>query len=248
MDNFLSELMFCKNCLNCDDCLECNDCKSCSNVKHSINCAECYNCKSVNTCFNMVNCLNCKRCLMLNNSNSCKDCMFSFNIKACICCGHPEMENNIDRWLNNKAGIKGLDKRIEETYAANSRATNKNALYDSYIKAFRWASDRIGSEGIIAFITNAGWIEGNSMEGFRKSLSTEFDKIYICNLRGNARTSGELRRKEKGNVFGSGTRTPVAITFLIKSNLTSRHSCSSSDKLNLEMSLIFFILSSKGVP
>ena len=137
--------------------------------------------------------------------------------------GNPPYSKGQTSADDNAANIKypNLDKRIEETYAANSRATNKNALYDSYIKAFRWASDRIGSEGIIAFITNAGWIEGNSMEGFRKSLNTEFDKIYICNLRGNARTSGELRRKEKGNVFGSGTRTPVAITFLIKSKINS---------------------------
>ena len=109
-----------------------------------------------------------------------------------------------------------LDQQIEKTYADASSATNKNALYDSYIRSFRWASDRIGEEGIIGFVSNAGWIEGNATDGMRKCLSEEFSKLYIFHLRGNARTSGELRRREKGNVFGEGTRTPVAITILVK--------------------------------
>jgi len=69
---------------------------------------------------------------------------------------------------------------------------------------------------VIAFVTNAGWIDGNAADGFRKCLVDEFSKIYIFHLRGNARTSGELRRKEKGNVFGEGTKTPIAITILVK--------------------------------
>jgi len=112
-----------------------------------------------------------------------------------------------------------LDKRIAETYAANPNATNKNSLYDSYIRAFRWASDRIAQcpdGGIVAFISNGSWIDGNAQDGMRKCLSEEFDKIYVYNLRGNARTSGELRRKEGGSVFGEGTRTPITITILVK--------------------------------
>ena len=68
----------------------------------------------------------------------------------------------------------------------------------------------------MAFITHGGWIDSNATDGFRRSLSKEFDKIYVFNLRGNARTQGELRRKERDNVFGEGTRTPVAITVLVK--------------------------------
>ena len=109
-----------------------------------------------------------------------------------------------------------LDKRIEETYAAASTATLKNALYDSYIRAFRWSSDRIGDEGVIAFVSNAGWIDGNATDGLRKHFCDEFSKIYVFHLRGNARTSGELRRREKGNVFGEGSRAPIAITVLVK--------------------------------
>ena len=111
-----------------------------------------------------------------------------------------------------------LEARIDECYAQGSSATNKNSLYDSYIKAFRWATDRIDpkSGGVIGFITNGSWVDSNAMDGFRKSLEREFGKIYVFNLRGNQRTSGELSRKEGGKIFGSGSRTPVAITILVK--------------------------------
>ena len=111
-----------------------------------------------------------------------------------------------------------LDKRVEETYVKNTTATNKNSLYDSYVKAFRWASDRIQERGIVAFVTNGGWLDGKAMDGFRQCLEEEFSEVYVFDLRGNARTSGELRRKEKDNVFGVGTRTPVTITVLVKKN------------------------------
>jgi len=109
-----------------------------------------------------------------------------------------------------------LDERIRKTYAARSEATNKNALYDSYIRAIRWASDRIGDAGVIGFVTNAGWIDTATADGLRQCLAEEFASIHVFHLRGNARTSGELRRKEKDNVFGQGTRTPVAVSLLVK--------------------------------
>ena len=108
---------------------------------------------------------------------------------------------------------------MADTYAAHTNATNKNSLYDSYIKAFRWASDRIAQcpdGGIVAFISNGAWIDGNAQDGMRACLEQEFDKIYVFNLRGNQRTSGELSRKEGGKIFGSGSRTPIAITILVK--------------------------------
>lgn len=109
-----------------------------------------------------------------------------------------------------------LDERIRTTYAAQSSATNKNSLYDSYIRAIRWASDRINDKGIVGFVSNGAFIDSNAMEGLRACLADEFTSIYVFNLRGNARTSGEQRRMEKGNVFGEGTRTPVAISLFIK--------------------------------
>ena len=110
-----------------------------------------------------------------------------------------------------------LHKRIEETYVKESNATNKNALYDSYIKAIRWATDEIKDKGgIIGFVHNASLVSERSTAGLRKSLVREFDSIYCLNLRGNQRTKGELSKKEGGKVFGGSSRTPIAITFLIK--------------------------------
>lgn len=111
-----------------------------------------------------------------------------------------------------------LEQRIADTYAKQSDKTNKNALYDSYIKAFRWASDRLDKQhgGIIAFVSNGYWLDGNAMDGFRKSLEAEFSAVYVFNLRGNQRTSGETSRREGGKIFGSGSRTPIAITVLVK--------------------------------
>lgn len=117
-----------------------------------------------------------------------------------------------------------LDGRVSSTYAQATSATNKNSLYDSYIKAFRWSTDRLDPQhgGVIAFVTNGAWLDGNSSDGFRKVLETEFDKIYVYNLRGNARTQGELRQKEAGNVFGGGSRTPVSISFLVRKPAAER--------------------------
>lgn len=109
-----------------------------------------------------------------------------------------------------------LDARIAETYAAGTQVTNKNSLYDSYIRAFRWASDRIGEKGIVSFVTNGGWLRSDSANGFRTCLAEEFDSIYVFDLRGNQRTQGEESRKEGGKIFGSGSRAPVALTFLVK--------------------------------
>ncbi|MFZ4748243.1 MAG: DEAD/DEAH box helicase [Sphingomonas sp.] len=109
-----------------------------------------------------------------------------------------------------------LDDRIRDTYAARTRMTNKRSLYNSYIRAIRWASDRIGTHGVIGFVTNGGWVDGNAADGIRLCLANEFSSIHVFHLRGDARTSGEQRRKEKDNVFGQGTRTPVAITLLVK--------------------------------
>lgn len=109
-----------------------------------------------------------------------------------------------------------LEKAILSTYVKNSSAGMKGGLYDSYIKGFRWATDRLNNKGIIGFVTNGSYIDSNSADGLRASFYKEFNYLYIFNLRGNARTQGEQRRKEKDNVFGQGTRTPIAISILVK--------------------------------
>jgi predicted helicase len=118
--------------------------------------------------------------------------------------------------LNANRKYPSLDKRIAETYAAKSTAQLKNSLYDSYLRAFRWAADRIGDQGVVAFVSNGGWIDGNTGDGVRLSMAEDFTDLYVFNLRGNARTAGEQRRKEGGNVFGAGSRTNVTVTIGIK--------------------------------
>ena len=117
---------------------------------------------------------------------------------------------------NQNEHYEKLDARIAATYAAKTESTNKNSLYDSYIHAYRWASDRIGEMGVIGFVTNAGWLESNSANGMRKCMEEEFSSIYIWHLKGNQRTVGEQSRKEGGKVFGQGSRAPVAVVILVK--------------------------------
>ncbi|MDY0313832.1 MAG: type ISP restriction/modification enzyme [Bacteroidales bacterium] len=122
----------------------------------------------------------------------------------------------------NQAYLK-LDNRISDTYAKESSAGLNKSLYDAYIKAFRWSTDRLEKDGgIICFVSNGAWIDGNSTDGFRKKIEQEFSSIYVFNLRGNARTSGELRQKEGGGVFGLGSRTPISITLLVKNPKAKR--------------------------
>jgi predicted helicase len=130
---------------------------------------------------------------------------------------------------NANVGYPGLDECIRRTYAARTQATNKNSLYNSYIRAIRWASDRVGTSGVIGFVTNAGFVDANSTDGLRKCLAEEFSSIYVFHLRGNGRTSGERRRKEGHPLFAAhggkgGSLAPIAITFLVK-NPPGREKC-----------------------
>ena len=118
-----------------------------------------------------------------------------------------------------------LETRIAETYAENSTATNKNSLYDTYKMAIRWASDRIGEQGIVALVTNGSWIDGYADSGVRACLAKEFNTIYVLNLKGNQRTQGERSRMEGGKIFGQGSRAPVAITILVRNPNADHESC-----------------------
>ncbi|WP_415854026.1 DEAD/DEAH box helicase [Sinomonas sp. G460-2] len=135
--------------------------------------------------------------------------------------GNPPYSVGQSSGNDNNANLKypTLDASIRDTYAALSTATLKNSLYDSYIRAIRWASNRVlksNDGGVVAYVSNGGYIDGNTADGLRKTLCTEFHEIYVYNLRGNANGSGEARRREKDNVFGAGTRTTVAILILVK--------------------------------
>ncbi|MGH3967140.1 MAG: type ISP restriction/modification enzyme, partial [Mycobacterium sp.] len=118
--------------------------------------------------------------------------------------------------LNANVKYPTLDSRIEQTYAKRSTATSQRTLYDSYVRAFRWATDRIGDAGVIGFVSNGGWIDANTADGMRLSLADDYSAIYVYNLRGNQRTAGELSRREGGKVFGGGSRNTVAIFIGVK--------------------------------
>lgn len=117
---------------------------------------------------------------------------------------------------NQNVSYPKLDTRLAETYVAKSNAGLTKGLYDSYVKAFRWASDRLTNQGVIGFVTNGGYLNSNSTDGLRAGLYEDFNHLYIFNMRGNALGLGETRKKEGGNVFGAGTRTSVAISILVK--------------------------------
>lgn len=111
-----------------------------------------------------------------------------------------------------------LDQRIRDTYAKNTKYTNKKSIYDSYIRAIRWASDRVKDTGIISFVSGSGFIEKSIMDGVRKCLYDEFSKLYIINLRGDIRKNmlSSGKAKEGHNIFGSGSMTGIAISILVK--------------------------------
>jgi len=139
-------------------------------------------------------------------------------------------ENENDNNKNRKYAQKGgVDRRVAETYSKASKATNKNSLSDPYVKAFRWAADRIKDEGIVAFVSNNSFIDNIAFDGMRQHLAQDFDMIYHINFKGNARTSGERRKQEGGNIFSDLIRVSVGITFLIKKQ--------SQDKTNAEIFL-----------
>jgi len=126
----------------------------------------------------------------------------------------PYNTNQADENDNNKnRKYPVIDKRIAATYAADSKATLRNKLSDPYIKAIRWASDRIGNEGIVAFVTNNGFLDGIASDGMRKNLANDFDTIYILDVGGNVRKNPKLSGTTH-NVFG--IQVGVSINVLIR--------------------------------
>ena len=110
----------------------------------------------------------------------------------------------------------GLDAAIRDSYAARSSATNKNSLYNSYIRAIKWALLRVADRGVVAFVTNGGWLDSNTNDGMRLALADECSDIYVINLRGDQK--GDWKR-EGGKVFGEGSTTAISIQLLVKDPL-----------------------------
>lgn len=126
---------------------------------------------------------------------------------------------------NDNVAYPQLDERIRTTYAARSEATLAKGLYDSYIRAVRWASDRIGNTGVIGFVTNGGFLEKSAMDGVRRCLVDEFSSLYVFNLRGDIRKNmlSKGRAKEGQNIFGSGSMAGISISLLLKNPQATEH-------------------------
>ena len=137
--------------------------------------------------------------------------------KISVIIGNPPYNaNQANENDNNKnREYPAIDKRIKETYIRYSTA-QKTKVYDMYARFLRWASDRIDKNGVVAFVSNSSFIDSRTYDGFRKCVAEEFNEMYAINLKGNARTSGERRRQESGNVFSDLIRVGIAVYFLIK--------------------------------
>lgn len=109
-----------------------------------------------------------------------------------------------------------IDEEIKNTYVKYSKVTNKNTLYDPLIRAFRWSTDRIVEQGIVAFVVNGSFIDSPTANGIRKCFNEDYNHLYIFNLRGDQRTQGEQSKREGGKIFGSGSRNSIAIIIMVK--------------------------------
>ena len=173
---------------------------------------------------------------MFENTGTLNEAMFPENnqrvtrqkeksIKVVVANPPYSVRQNSENDSNKNLRYSEIDSRIQKSYVEYSSSISVSSLYNSYIRAIRWASDRIEEKGIVCYVTNGYFIDGKALDGLRKCLVDEFTSVYCFNLRGDNRTSGEQTRKEKGNVFGQGTRDPVAITLLIKNPNKENDNC-----------------------
>ena len=138
-----------------------------------------------------------------------------------------------------------LDSNLQDSFIKESSAQSRMTLFDSYIRAMRWALDRIPSDegGIVGFVTNSGFLRAYSADAMRKSLANELSALYALDLRGNQRTQGETSLREGGKIFGGGSRTPVVIVLMIKKPSKAKsaglHYCNIGDYLTREQKLSF---------
>ena len=132
--------------------------------------------------------------------------------------GNPPYNATQRYWndFNPNRAYPEIDHRIRTTYAKASTARNLHKQYDMYKRFVRWASDRLADDGVISFVSNSGFLESRQDDGFRKVLADEFNELWVVDFKGNARTTGERRRREGGNVFEDKIRVGVAVYFLVR--------------------------------
>ncbi|GCL53334.1 adenine specific DNA methyltransferase [Microcystis aeruginosa NIES-3806] len=117
---------------------------------------------------------------------------------------------------NANRSYEAIDKCIKYSYVKEGKAQNQIVVYDMYTRFIRWASDRLNKNGIIAFVSNSSFIDALAYDGFRKVVADEFNEIWIVDAKGNARNSGERRRREGGNVFSDKIKVGIAVYFLVR--------------------------------
>jgi len=126
---------------------------------------------------------------------------------------------------NQNVAYPGLDSRIKDTYVEYSQATLNRNLFDPYIRAIRWGSDRLGDSGVMGYVSGSAWVERSFGDGMRKVLAEEFSNLYVIHLRGDIRKNmmSKGRAKEGGNIFDSNCMTGIAITFFVKNPSATSH-------------------------
>ncbi|MCQ2729326.1 DEAD/DEAH box helicase [Helicobacter pylori] len=153
----------------------------------------------------------------LKENKDIKDTLAGQNIRVII--GNPPYSAGAKNENDNNQNLshKKLEKWVYETYGKNSTSRNVGqTTRDTLIQSIRMASDVVKDKGVIGFVVNGGFIDSKSADGFRKCVAKEFSHLYVLNLRGNARISGENRKKEGDGIFDSGSRATIAIVFFVK--------------------------------
>ncbi|GAA8398711.1 hypothetical protein HpDR44_10820 [Helicobacter pylori] len=145
------------------------------------------------------------------------------NIRVII--GNPPYSSGAKSENDNNQNLSHpkLEKKVYETYGKNSTAQVGKTTRDTLIHSIRMASDLLKDKGVLGFVVNGSFIDSKSADGFRKCVAKDFSHLYALNLRGNARTSGEERKKEGDGIFDSGSRATVAVIFFVKDKSVSNN-------------------------
>ncbi len=152
----------------------------------------------------------------LKENKEIKTTLANQNIRVII--GNPPYSAGAKSENDNNQNLSHpkLEKLVYETYGKNSTAKVGQTTRDTLIQSIRMASDLLKDRGVVGFVVNGSFIDSKSADGFRKCVAKEFSHLYVLNLRGNQRTSGEVSRKEGGKIFDSGSRATIAIIFFVK--------------------------------
>ncbi len=152
----------------------------------------------------------------LEENKEIKDTLADQNIQVII--GNPPYSAGAKSENDNNQNLSHpkLEKRVSEKYGKNSTGKVGKTTRDTLIQSIYMASELLKDKGVLGFVVNGGFIDSKSADGFRKCVAKEFLHLYVLNLRGNARTSGETFQKEGGKIFDSGSRATIAIIFFVK--------------------------------